>query len=131
MTVHQKVLVIEHDRTMQRILFQCLNSRFSVKVLDNGLDALASLQDGSIPGIIIADYNSPVVNGIQLLEQLRARDRFRSIPIIILSDEKNPDARLKCLEAGADDYLVKPFAASDLLGSVRNRLSAISIQPSA
>lgn len=57
----------------------------------------------------------PGMNGIELLKALRARDATRTIPVILLSARAGGDSSLECLEAGADDYIVKPFTASELI----------------
>ncbi|HZG23069.1 MAG TPA: response regulator transcription factor [Chitinophagaceae bacterium] len=122
MTGPYKVLVIEDDLYMQRILFQCLSSKFTINIFNNGLDGLAYLQAGNVPDIIIADYNTPVVNGIQVIEQVRSSGFFNSIPILMLSGEDDTETRIKCLEAGADDYLMKPFNPRELVARLRNLL---------
>jgi len=122
MTGPYKVLVIEDDLYMQRILFQCLSSKFIITIFNNGLDALAYLQEGNVPDIIISDYNTPVVNGIQVIEQVRSSGFFGSIPIMMLSGEEDTETKIKCLEAGADDYLIKPFNPRELVARLRNLL---------
>ena len=122
MTGPYKVLVIEDDLYMQKILFQCLSSRFTITIFNNGLDGLAYLQEGNVPDIIISDYNTPVVNGIQVIEQVRSSGFFGSIPIMMLSGEEDTETKIKCLEAGADDYLIKPFNPRELVARLRNLL---------
>jgi DNA-binding response OmpR family regulator len=113
------VFVIEDDLYMQGILSQCLSDSFSPVVFNNGMDAFAYLQEGNIPDIIISDLNTPVLSGIEFLEQVRSSGFFSTIPVIILSGVENTDTRIKCLEAGADDFIVKPFNPRELEARLR------------
>ncbi len=113
-----KVLVIEDNKPMQLVLSHHLNTRYKVTVFPDGFEALSYLHEGNVVDIIISDLNTPRMNGYELLDQLRASGFFSSIPILILSGEESTDTRIKCLEAGADDYLVKPFNPRELLARI-------------
>ncbi|MBG9376712.1 response regulator transcription factor [Panacibacter sp. DH6] len=108
------VVIVEDDLYMQGILSQCLSGPFAPVVFQNGMEAFSYLQQGNIPDIIISDLNTPVLNGIQFLEQVRTSGFFSAIPFIMLSGVDNTDTRIKCLEAGADDFIVKPFNPREL-----------------
>ena len=110
----QKVIVIEDDLAIKTLLCSVLEYSFEVTPFENGMEALAWLQQGNIPDIIISDLNTPEINGYDLLVQLKVSSFFSSIPIIILSGEEGSETRIKCLEAGADDYIVKPFNPREL-----------------
>jgi DNA-binding response OmpR family regulator len=114
-----KILVVEDDPYMQIILQEFLSATYDVVILPNGLEALSFLQNGNIPDLILSDYNTPEVTGLELIGQVKASDFFNSIPIIILSGEESSDKRIKCLDAGADDYVVKPFNPSELASRIR------------
>lgn len=113
------VVIVEDDLSMQLVLTHCLKNNFSSTIFSNGMDALAYLQEGNMPDIIIADLNTPKLNGMQLIEQLKASGFFSSIPIIILSGEESTEIRIDCLEAGADDYIVKPFNPRELTARLK------------
>jgi DNA-binding response OmpR family regulator len=89
------------------------------------MDALCFLQEGKLPDVIISDLHTPQVNGLQLIEQVKSSGFFRVIPILILSGEDNTETKIKCLEAGADDYLVKPFNPRELEARLQNILRRI------
>jgi len=114
-----KILIVEDDVFMQAILEEILSSTYSIEMRSNGLDALAFLQNGNIPDLVIADLNTPKLNGLQLIEQVKVSDFFNSVPIIILSGEESSDKRIKCLDAGADDFIVKPFNPAELEARIR------------
>ena len=116
-----KVMVIEDNKPMQLVLSHHLNTKFKVTIFQDGFEAMAYLHEGNVVDIIISDLNTPRMNGYELLEQLRASGFFSSIPVLVLSGEESTDTRIKCLEAGADDYLVKPFNPRELMA----RLNAI------
>ncbi|MDB5012172.1 MAG: mprA 5, partial [Daejeonella sp.] len=84
-----------------------------------GLDALSFLQDGNIPDLIMTDLNTPKLNGFGLLDQIKASDLFKDIPIIILSGEEGSDKKTKGLNAGAEDYVSKPFNPTELEARVK------------
>ena len=113
-----KVIVIEDNKPMQLVLSHHLNTKYQVSVFPDGFEAMAYLHAGNAVDIIISDLNTPRMNGYELLDQLRASGFFSSIPILILSGEESTDTRIKCLEAGADDYLVKPFNPRELLARI-------------
>ncbi|RZL47039.1 MAG: response regulator transcription factor [Pedobacter sp.] len=114
-----KILIVEDDVFMQAILEEILSSTYSIEMTSNGMDALAFLQNGNIPDLVIADLNTPKLNGLQLIEQVKVSDFFNSVPIIILSGEESSDKRIKCLDAGADDFIVKPFNPAELEARIR------------
>ncbi|MCC8407414.1 response regulator transcription factor [Mucilaginibacter sp. UR6-1] len=114
-----KILVVEDDPYMQIILNEFLSATYEVEISDNGMHALAFLQNGNIPDLILSDYNTPEITGLQLIEQVKASDFFKSIPIIILSGEESSEKRIKCLDSGADDFVVKPFNPAELAARIR------------
>jgi DNA-binding response OmpR family regulator len=113
------LVVVEDDVYMQNLLSHYLEEEYDVKVFDNGLDAYAYLQEGNIPDIIIADLNIPKLSGLDLILQVKASGFFSSIPIMVLSGEESTEKRIKCLEAGADDYVVKPFNPRELEARIK------------
>jgi len=115
------ILVIEDDVSMQQILNHCLK-KYAVTMFNNGMNALSYLQAGNLPDIIISDFYTPVVNGLQVIEQVRSSGFFATIPILILSGDNNTETKIQCLEAGADDYLVKPFNPAELEARMKNIL---------
>ncbi|TKK65236.1 response regulator transcription factor [Ilyomonas limi] len=108
------IVVIEDDPYMQGVLKHCLRDHFQPILFNNGLDALAHFQAGNIPDIIISDLNTPRLNGVKFLEQIKSSGFFNDIPVVILSGEDNTDTRIKCLEIGADDFVLKPFNPREL-----------------
>jgi len=109
-----KVVVVEDDLAIKMLICKVLEHNFQVTAFENGLNALTFLQKGDLPDIIISDLNTPLLNGYELLAQLKNSSFFNAIPVIILSGEERSETRIKCLEAGADDYVLKPFNPREL-----------------
>jgi len=114
-----KVLVVEDDITMQLIIERSIEEHFSVIAFGNGKEALSFLQEGNIPDIIISDLNTPGVSGLELIEQIKTSGFFNAIPVIVLSGDENTETRIKCIDAGADDYVVKPFNPRELASRMK------------
>lgn len=109
-----KIVIIEDDPALQMVIKRFIESRFQVTAFNNGMDALSYLQEGNIPDIIVSDLNTPQLNGYDFIKQVKSSGFFNAIPVIILSGEESTESRIKCLEAGADDYIVKPFNPREL-----------------
>lgn len=114
-----KILVVEDDLFMQAILKEYLSALYEIEIQPTGMDALAFLQNGNIPDLIISDLNTPKLSGLELIEQVKLSDFFNSVPIIILSGEESSEKRVKCLNSGADDFIVKPFNPAELDARIR------------
>lgn len=118
-TNNVKILIVEDDTFMQAILKQYLSSTYEIEIRADGMEALAFMQSGNIPDLIISDLNTPKLSGLALIEQVKLSDFFRSVPIIILSGEESSEKRVKCLNTGADDFIVKPFNPAELDARIR------------
>jgi DNA-binding response OmpR family regulator len=120
-----KVLVIEDNAPMQLVLSHHLKNIFHIQMVNDGVDAMSYLHEGNLVDLIISDLNTPRMNGYELIEQLRVSGFFSTIPIIVLSGEDSTETKIKCLEAGADDYLVKPFNPRELMARINALLRRI------
>lgn len=109
-----KIMLVEDDVFMQTLLNEFLSAKFTVTTYVNGIDAITALQGGNLPDLIISDLNIPELSGTELIAQVKASDFFKAIPIMILSGEESSELRIKCLNAGADDFVVKPFNPREL-----------------
>lgn len=108
-----RVLVVEDDQSLQEQLVENLTKRgFAVDATDNGTDALYFGTEYPID-IAIVDLGLPDISGMEVIKQLRAKDI--NFPILILTARARWEEKVEGLEAGADDYLVKPFHTEELL----------------
>ncbi len=112
-----RILLADDNADMLNYLQRLLSAYWQVDTATNGTDALRTAQH-STPDLVISDVMMPGLDGFQLLKALRSDPRLREIPIILLSARAGEEATIEGLEAGADDYLVKPFSGRELLARV-------------
>ncbi len=111
----KKILVVDDKTSISKLIVQFLNKTFEVETKEDGLQALAWLQDGNIPDMILTDLQMPNLDGMGLITHVKSSGYFRDIPIIVLSSKDSSNDRISCLKAGAEDYIVKPFNPEELL----------------
>ncbi|WP_345949083.1 MULTISPECIES: response regulator transcription factor [unclassified Mucilaginibacter] len=124
-TGQTKILIIEDDNYMQLILRKFLGKAYELEICPSALEALSFLQNGNIPDLVISDLNTPNLSGLDFIAQLHSSDFFKSIPVIIVSGEDSSEVRVRCLNTGADDFIVKPFNPAELEARVRAILRRI------
>jgi len=112
-----RILVTDDNADMRVYLSHLLGTGYHVETAPDGVAALAIAQHHP-PDLIVTDIMMPRLDGFQLLQQLRANDHTSTIPIILLSARAGEESRVEGLAAGADDYVVKPFSARELLARV-------------
>ena len=114
-----RVLVADDNADMREYLTNLLHtSGYEVSAVTDGRQALEEVR-ARVPDIVISDVMMPRLDGLQLLAALRNDPRTAALPVLLLSARAGQEASIEGLLAGADDYLVKPFAAADLLARVR------------
>ena len=119
------VLVVEDEPAQREVLSYNLEAEgFRVTTAGNGEDGLLMVQEDP-PDVMVLDWMLPSVSGIEVCRQLKARPDTRAIPIIMLSARSEEVDRVRGLETGADDYVVKPYAVSELLARVRTQLRRV------
>lgn len=89
-------------------------NEFECTWLPDGLQAIKWLQEGNTPDLIISDIRMPKMRGDDFLEWIKQNELFRHIPVIMLSSEDSTSERIRLLEIGAVDYIVKPFNPMEL-----------------
>ncbi len=123
----QRVLVVDDNADMREYLRRILSPRWIVETAQDGLAALRMIK-ASVPDLVITDVMMPTLDGFGLLEALRKDPRARRVPVIMLSARAGEEARAEGLESGADDYLVKPFVARELLARVEAQLVRVRMR---
>ncbi|KMW57252.1 Phosphate regulon transcriptional regulatory protein PhoB (SphR) [Candidatus Rhodobacter oscarellae] len=117
-----KVLLVEDEPAQREVLAYNLEAEgFDVARAENGDEALI-LVDEEAPDIILLDWMLPGVSGIEICRRLKSRRETRTVPIIMLSARSEEVDRVRGLETGADDYVVKPFSVVELMARVRAQL---------
>ncbi|MDB5986457.1 MAG: chemotaxis protein CheY [Nevskia sp.] len=125
-----RVLLAEDNADMRDLVRRLLETGgYVVETVGDGQAALASLRR-SQPDLLLSDVMMPQLDGIGLLRQLRADPKLRELPVILLSARAGNDAQVDALGVGADDYLTKPFSASELLARVSANLTMARLRRS-
>jgi two-component system, OmpR family, phosphate regulon response regulator PhoB len=120
-----KVLLVEDEPAQRTVLAYNLEAEgFEVTQADNGEDAMV-LVDEEEPDIIILDWMMPKVSGIEVCRRLKMRPDTRGIPIIMLSARAEEVDRIRGLETGADDYVIKPYSVLELMARARAQLRRV------
>ncbi|GII76995.1 histidine kinase [Sphaerisporangium rufum] len=113
-----RVLVADDNADMRDYLARLLRPAYQVSVVGDGRTALEAAR-AEPPDLVVSDVMMPRLDGLQLVAALRAEPRTAGVPVLLLSARAGQEASIEGLEAGADDYLVKPFSAAELLARVR------------
>jgi two-component system, OmpR family, KDP operon response regulator KdpE len=116
---HKHILVVDDESQITRVLRTSLSSNgYDIRVANDGETALEIMKDWS-PDLVITDLTMPNMDGLELCRRLRAKTQ---IPIIVLSVRGEERTNVQALDAGADDYVTKPFGMEELLARVRANL---------
>ncbi len=116
------VLLVEDEPAQRAVLSYNLEAEgFEVTTADNGEDALQLIAE-TPPDLILLDWMMPHVSGIEVCRRLKARPETRGIPIIMLSARSEEVDKVRGLETGADDYVIKPYSVSELMARLRAHL---------
>lgn len=113
------VLAVDDSRTMRSMLSASLSAAgFDVHLAEDGQHGLDVLQELK-PNVIISDINMPRMDGFGFIEGVRASDRHRVTPILVLTTESAPELKMRAKQAGATGWIVKPFNEEKLVAAIR------------
>ncbi len=117
------ILVVEDEIKLARLLeLELVEEGYEVTVANDGLSGLTSARDSN-PDLLILDWMLPGISGVEICRRLRSTGI--KTPIILLTAKDEVSARVEGLDAGADDYVVKPFSLEELLARVRSNLRRV------
>ena len=123
--IRPTVLLVEDEPAQREMLAYNLEAEgFDVIIADNGEDGLI-LVDESDPDLIVLDWMMPQLSGIDVCRRLKSNSKTRQIPVIMLSARAEEVDRVRGLETGADDYVVKPYSVIELMARVKAHLRRI------
>lgn len=114
------LLAVDDEKSISMILDFIFGKKYNVVQKTNAKDALDWLQQGHLPDVIVADLNMPEMNGFEFILHIRSSGFYRDIPLIMLSGNESTADKIKCLKAGADDYIIKPFNPEELEARINN-----------
>ncbi|HEY8035820.1 MAG TPA: EAL domain-containing protein [Methylobacter sp.] len=122
-----RIVWADDNADMRNYVYRLLSEYYDVTAVSNGAEAVA-IALAALPDLVLTDIMMPVLDGFGMLRELRADQRTRHIPVIFLSARAGEEESIDGLEMGADDYLVKPFAARELLARVRTHLELAKLR---
>jgi signal transduction histidine kinase len=125
--IRPRVLVADDNSDMRQYLARLLSEQYEVETVADGQAAIQAAHRHP-PDIIVSDVMMPILDGFELLKALRTDEQTRTIPVVLLSARAGEESRVEGLQAGADDYLIKPFSARELLARVGGRLEIARLQ---
>lgn len=119
------VLVVEDEAAQREVLAYNLEAEgFRVTRAENGEEGLLCVNEDT-PDVVVLDWMMPHLSGIEVCRRLKIKPETRSIPIIMLSARSEEVDKVRGLETGADDYVVKPYSVSELMARVRTQLRRV------
>ena len=104
-----RLLCVDDSAAMRNRVLELLRDEYEIAVANNGVEGLRAAK-ASPPDVVLSDYDMPELNGLQLLRAMKSDPALRAIPFIVLTANAQSEMVTKCLNAGADDFLVKPVA---------------------
>ena len=119
------VLLVEDEPAQREILRYNLEAEgFQVVAASNGEEAMERVAEG-LPDLILLDWMMPHVSGLEVCRRIRARPETRGIPILMLSARSEEVDKVRGLETGADDYVIKPYSVAELMARLRAHLRRV------
>ena len=119
------VLLVEDEPAQREILRYNLEADgFAVVCAADGEEAMERLAEG-LPDLILLDWMMPHVSGIEVCRRIRARPETRGIPVLMLSARSEEVDKVRGLETGADDYIIKPYSVAELMARLRAHLRRV------
>ena len=115
------ILVVDDDNTSLKLANKILGQDYRVATVNSGATVFNYLAKNT-PDLILLDLNMPHIDGMQVMERLQGDPELREIPVIFLTAEQDPASEAKCLEAGAIDFVGKPFVPTVLLSRVKRTI---------
>ncbi|HEY3253760.1 MAG TPA: ATP-binding protein, partial [Polyangiaceae bacterium] len=122
-----RVLFVDDNADMREYVSRMLSKQWRVEAVEDGIAALEAIARER-PALVLADVMMPRLDGFGLLRTLRAAPATQNLPVILLSARAGEESTLQALQAGANDYLIKPFSAGDLLARVSSQLKIAALR---
>ena len=115
----KKILLVDDKATIGRVLKIYLGTEYDLEYFESPLKALEWLNEGNVPDLIISDIHMPHMRGNEFLYYLKGNELLKHIPVVMLSSEESTVERIQLLEAGAADYILKPFNPLELRARIK------------
>ncbi len=121
------IIVAEDNADMRSYISNILSPEYKILAFSNGQEALKAIM-ANPPDLILSDIMMPIMDGLELVKQVRNHTHVSHIPIILLSARAGQESVVSGLDSGADDYLVKPFAAKELLARIKQHITMFHLR---
>jgi PAS domain S-box-containing protein len=126
----RRILLADDNADMREYVTRLLSQRYQVTAVSDGLAAWNAALE-RLPDLVLSDVMMPGLDGFELLQRLRADRRTHTVPVILLSARAGEESQVEGISAGADDYLIKPFSAKELLARVAAHLEMARVRKEA
>ncbi|MBS28255.1 MAG: phosphate regulon transcriptional regulatory protein PhoB [Alphaproteobacteria bacterium] len=121
-SIEPNILIVEDEPPLVELIsYNLEKAGFQSRIARDGEEAMLAIEEQQ-PDLVLLDWMLPYVSGIEICRRIRRNPDTRDLPIIILTARGEEDDRIRGLDAGADDYVVKPFSPSELIARVRTVL---------
>jgi len=121
-----RALVIDDSKSMRLIVKrQLVSLGFDVTEAIHGRDALEKLAADATIAVALVDWNMPEMNGLEFVQAVRADPRYQNLPMVMVTTEAESERVVQALDAGASEYVMKPFTPGDL----RSKLELLALVP--
>lgn len=121
-SVKRNILIIDDKIAIAKIIAVYLSKEYDITYFNTPVKAIQWFFEGNRPDIIILDIKMPEMNGDEFLAYLKRNGLYKDIPVVVLSGEESSDIRIKMLEEGAEDFILKPFNPMELKIRIRKVL---------
>lgn len=122
MEERKKILIVEDDTSLCNLLKKIMEQTYRVEALTSSLDAWDWLSAGNYPDLIITDFKMPLIDGLELVENIRTSGIYQEIPIIVLTGQEDPDLAEKKEQWDINAIIFKPFKPDHLIETVEEAL---------
>lgn len=122
MSIKKKILIVDDKSVIAKVVSLHLRD-YDCIYHSSPLQSISWLAENDLPDLIVTDLRMPEMTGREFLHFLKTNDFYKQIPVIILSSEDSTSDRIKLLEEGAEDYIVKPFNPLELKMRINNVMS--------
>lgn len=118
----KQILFVDDKPAIGKVLSVYLGKENELVYFENPIRAIEWLNEGNEPVLIISDIHMPKMAGDEFLAYLKGNSLFKDIPVVMLSSEESTSERIRLLEAGAEDYILKPFNPMELKARIKKYL---------
>lgn len=120
------VLIVEDDESIRDLLeFMLRREGYQTSLAVDGREATLAIDSGEVvPALVVLDVMLPYIDGFQLIAKMRGAPGWKDVPVLMLTAKHGEDDIVKALDAGADDYVIKPFQPQELIARAKRLLKA-------